>query len=190
MNVQLIYKTERPESVRWFHTLVDAQAILETEWNRVSTDLGAAFRTPNGSPRELRVRAGLVGGFLPEAGERAPDGWVFDNAWGGFIPDVSTDNGLFWQTRFDDLPGHEGHDSIEIGMPSTIQVTQEGTELASITSTMHLPEDNMSVYALWTDREVKPVIDKVLETNDGGWAEVPRSVWFAMLEAYEAAAGQ
>lgn len=188
MNPQLIYKTVDPGAIAWFATLLTEQATLNTEWQALIRDLTDEFGFVNGEPRALIVQEGLVGGFMAAEGEAAAAGWTFDPAWGGLIPDVRSELGRQWQSRIDDLPAQGLHDTIDLGMPSMVEVAQDGRPQGVIISTLHAPVEGGELYVLWPDRNIKPLIDEVVAaSSDIVWTEVPRSVWYARVERLEAA---
>ena len=189
MSAQLIYRTQDPAALAWFDEALTAQQNLIDTWQAVIVDLTEDYGLVDGEPRALVIREGLVGGFIADGTEPAPAGWGLNAVWRGFVPDQQTAIGARWQNRIDDLPAQESRDSSEIGMPTLIEVIQDGHAQPPIASTLHLPADGGALYALWPDRDIKPLIDAFAADNDAGiaWVEVLRSEWYARLEAYEAA---
>lgn len=187
---QLIYKTETEEAVRLVTEFRDGQLAARTAWDEFSRNLSAAYPVHQDGPlRRLAIVLGLVVGFYAAfPGEQPPNGWAVSPQLGCFIPDVATSTGKRYQQRLDDLPGMPTSFNLDdIGMPHLVEIAFPDGSQTATTPTMTLADEGGIVFILWEVREAKPAIDAAIKMMDRGtvWVEVPRSVWYARLEAWE-----
>jgi hypothetical protein len=188
----LIYASYAPEVSDWVETRTaqveaDRQAIAAFEER-----IHLAFSDIDGRPRHLRATLGLITGVEAASPfEQTPDGWYFNEGAQSHVPDLDTAAGRAWQNDFDDLPAVGAADGTEderIGMPGKVLLfAEDGTVVGEITPQFHVGVEGGVTFVTWPAREIKPVIDaRIDELGTGYWIEMPRSVWYARVEYFEA----
>ncbi|WIB65461.1 hypothetical protein [Curtobacterium sp. MCBD17_040] len=191
MNPQLIYASYDPRAITWAHHAIYHGTAVNDAWTQFTADINQAFPTPDG-PRGLALINNRIAGLrLATPGERII-GWDYAPGIDALVPNNSAE-GRPWQKRFDTLPANEPPAQLSaVGMTDRATVTYPHGSVAVHFPHVYVPNEGGIVFALWAVREIKNAIDAQLNQlgTDTGirWHEVPRSVWYARVEAEEAAA--
>lgn len=190
MNAQLIYATEDARALAWAKDSTAAGEKVRRELDLFDARVQAAYPTEEGQPRPLAYFDGLVVGIARLDAEPTPDGWSIHDEWGVFVPDPETIAGAPWQAAIDQLPSTDWFHPEEIGIPANVSMNLGG--MTSWMDAMHLvtSRDGTRLFSLWHDRDIKPWLDGIFTTNPMGWKEIPRSQWYALLEAAEDDSGR
>lgn len=184
---QLIYASAAPHVLFWANNFQARVDVVKSAWNAFR-DAAPAMGVGSG-PRELQIIYNLVVGYHKASeDERPPHGWMYAPNWSGFIPDQSVDAGREYQRQIDDLPAWEDEpDLTDIGIPKNVILNFNNGTRVVISPVIVLADEGDYLFCTWPMREVKPVVDSIVSVNpQNGWHEMPRSVWYARIEAREA----
>ncbi len=191
---QLIYFTHDPRALIWAeHTAGHAEDVQEA-WNIFVAEAAAAFPTADGQPRGVAAVDNAIVGLRRAAEDEQIVGWDYAPAIDAFVPDNSP-AGHPWQKRIDALPVAEPPAPLhEVGMADNVVLQQDGVNAVMFVPDVQADTDERITFVFWPDRRVKDALDEHLEVlhNATGvrWHEMPRSTWYARVEAAEMKAAQ
>jgi hypothetical protein len=191
---QLIYFTHDPRAFIWAEHAAGHATDVQEAWNTFVAEAAAAFPTPDGQPRGVAAVNNAIVGLRRASEQETILGWDYAPAIDAFVPDNSA-VGHPWQKRIDALPAAEAPAPLhEVGMADNVVVQHDATNAVVYVPDVSIDADERITFALWPDRQVKPALDEAvneLGTATGvRWHEMPRSTWYARVEAAEAAAAK
>lgn len=187
---QLIYFTHDPRALIWGEHAAGHAADVQEAWNTFVAEAAAAFPTPDGQPRGVAAVNNAIVGLRRTTAEEEIIGWDYAPAIDALVPDNSP-AGHPWQKRIDALPAAEAPAPLhDVGMADNAVVQHDAAKAVVYVPEVHVDADERITFALWPDRTVKPALDELLSrlsTATGvRWYEMPRSTWYARIEAAEA----
>lgn len=200
---ELIYKTSSPAALAWISDF--------SLRDQAARDVAMAFKArineaippwPGESTRELvTLRDHIVGvSYSYEEGRsrhwgdkiNLPTGWRVKREWDRvLVPNKSTKEGKAWQAEMDALPWldilKDMHE--HLGTPSVLMT--DGRMFTPGTSVDRDEDGNVTtIYSTWGSGrcadEFFKEIERAKKDADVTWEEVPRSQWYARLEALDA----
>ena len=192
MNAQIIHQSKSPLVIEWLQGIHAVRQQRADAMHAVAHDISEKYGQAESGHRNLVVLHWLVGGFAAlNDSEPAPTGWLRSATWGGFIPDLSTEEGRAWQQRIDSLPSlQDEFESVSVGMPNSVDVGTPERGGARFRPTFHLNPEQDTAYATWSERQLLQPLNAALAHLDPdsvfAWSEMRRSEWYAFVEGLEA----
>ena len=188
MAAELIYKTTSPDAIAWWREAEKKHAIDVAAREKYETQLTADFGTANGAERRrLWVQGAQVVGVDCAPGETPPasSGWRLDKKSGFWKPNRASKAGM---AR-----------AVELAALTTVDLRREVPEIGiadlvfagrqMLTPGVTFDENEEAIYAYWGSTDCRQGAEATQQAAPNiEWTEVPRSVWFARLEALEAKA--
>ncbi|MGW8431421.1 hypothetical protein ACWGJ9_09865 [Curtobacterium citreum] len=189
---QLIYFTHDPRAYTWAEHAAGHGRDVQEAWNTFAAEASTTFPAHDGQPRGIAAVNNSIVGLRRTFDDEQIPGWDYAPAIDAFVPDNSL-AGRPWQKRIDALPTAEAPAPLhEVGMADNAVIQHDGANAVMFAPDVHIDADERITFALWPNRVVKPALDELLErlhTATGvRWHEMPRSTWYARIEAAEAAA--
>ncbi|WIE81060.1 hypothetical protein [Curtobacterium sp. MCSS17_016] len=189
---QLIYFTHDPRALTWAEHAAGHAADVQEAWNTFVAEAAAAFPAADGQPRGVAAVSNAIVGLRRSTADEHIVGWDYAPAIDALVPDNSP-AGHPWQKRIDALPVAEPPTPLhDVGMADNVIVQHDDANAVIYVPDVHIDTDERITFALWPDRGVKTALDELIErlsTATGvRWHEMPRSTWYARVEAAEARA--
>lgn len=198
MSAELIYRTDSAAAVAWRLDYSRKWLDAKEHWDRFELDVELEFGIPEGEKhRSLYMVEGKVVGIVRSTDEwsdrrnystRFP-GWREHQRWPILVPKLNTKVGKEWQAKLDALPVLSArHEARAIGIPD--YVLTDGRMFSAGIDYDEDPDGKVvAVYQSWGSGQCEAaVLAEQAKHPEVVWTEVPRSQWYARLEAKEQAA--
>lgn len=196
MSAELIYRTSSPAALAWRLAYTERWVECKVAWDAFEFDVEAALGIPEGEQhRSLYMVDGQIVGIVRTSDEWADrrnygtrfPGWKEHQRWPILTPKLNTKAGKEWQAKLAALPVLSLRtEARQIGVPDYIL-----TDGRMFSGGFDYDEDDehgtTAIYQVWGSGECeRACLAEQAKHPEIEWVEVPRSAWYARLEALEA----
>lgn len=196
MSAELIYKTTSEAALQWFRDFESRRQsnglVLDAFQKEIESTLGPVDgQAWDGTKRPLLLSRGKVVGVVRSVEEYRRGnykthfpGWREHERWDALVPSKNTKLGKEWARRIEDLPKLElREEASAIGVPYMVFANHRMYEAGF---DVDYAKDNSptAIYQLWGSGLCEgDCLKEQAEHPDIEWVEVPRSQWYARVEA-------